>query len=376
MPQMLTREMAARTGQDPQRIAEQQALQAKFGPTQYGQQLQALQQLDPYGVAMRNQLGQTIGDILQRGYVNPQQAGIFGQLGQAVQRNLAQGGVDPTQAAAYRALGQGVMGQYNRGFTASPDLLNQMQQTINARQAATGNFMGNAADMAAAVYTGQRAQQLQQQRTQNLAGFLNIAPPELGALQSASTYSQLQSPQQQAIAQGAGFMSLPTPVQQIAGIQGVVPDRSYAYVNPNAGYQGQQFGLQNYANQAYAGQGAPNPWMGALGGAASGAASGAMFGSVFPGIGTAVGAIGGGLLGGLGGYFSDPSMKTDVKKVGNVPIYQYRYKPQFGIRGTFRSPMSTDVKKLDSGAVRKVFGRDFVTYPNKLGLNRVKVKED
>src|SRR5215472_9507727 len=202
MPQMLSREMAARTGQDPQRILEQQALQAKYGPTQYAQQLQALGQLDPYGTFMRNQLGQTIGNILQRGYVNPQQAGVFGQLGQAVQRNLAQGGVDPTQAAAYRALGQGVMGQYNRGFTASPDLLNQMQQTINARQAATGNFMGNAADMAAAVYTGQRAQQLQQQRTQNLAGFLNIAPPEAGALQAASTFSQLQSPQQQAIAQG------------------------------------------------------------------------------------------------------------------------------------------------------------------------------
>jgi hypothetical protein len=66
-------------------------------------------------------------------------------------------------------------------------------------------------------------------------------------------------------------------------------------------------------------------------------------------------------------------MKTDVRKVGSVPIYKYKYKPQFGIKGTFKGPMSTDIKKFAPQAVRKVFGKDFVTSPNSLGLNRQKV---
>jgi hypothetical protein len=322
-------------GEDQKRILAQQKVQELYGPQQYEQQLAALKQLDPTGYALRENLGGKISGFLDQGYVDPQ------------------------QAAAYQALGRGTLGEYNRGYDIGPSLGREIQQGIEARLASTGNWLGNAPTMASAVYRGQRAQQLYQQRLANLMGF-----------------TQLRSPEELAVAEAGAFASLPTPIQQIQGIQGVSPDRSWAYMNPNAGYQGQQFGLQNYPNQAYGQQGGPNPWMGALAGAAGGAASGAMLGSVYPGIGTAAGAIGGGLVGGIGGYFSDPSMKEGVKKIGNVPIYEYRYKPQYGIAGTFRGPMSTDVKKLDRGAVKRVFGRDFVMTPNKLGLNRVKIKED
>jgi len=149
-------------------------------------------------------------------------------------------------------------------------------------------------------------------------------------------------------------------------IQGVTPDRGFAYVTPNAGDMGQQFGLSNYQNQL-AGYNPTNPWAGALTGAASGAAGGSMFGPY--------GALIGAGLGGLTGYFSDPKAKTGVRKVGNVPIYSYKYRSQFGIPGKFVGPMSSDVKKFAPESVRKVFGKDFVTVPNKLGLNRVKVKE-
>lgn len=60
LPQLLEGEQKARTKYDPQRIEEQQGLQAKYGPTQYDQQLAALQQLDPQGVAIRKQLGETV----------------------------------------------------------------------------------------------------------------------------------------------------------------------------------------------------------------------------------------------------------------------------------------------------------------------------
>lgn len=326
LPRMLKAEQRYRRKIDPQRIEAQQALQGKYGPTQYAQQLAALRQLDPTGYGLREDLGARISSM------------------------LARGNVDPLQAQGYRALGTGTIGDYGRGAALSPSLRHEIANAIGARQAAGGNISGNAPAMAEAVYTGQRAQQLQQQRTQNLAGFLGI-----------------QTPEEKALAQAGGFLGLPGPVQQVGQIQGVSPDRSFAFANPNAGYMGQQFGLQNYPNQ-FAGMGGPNPWMGALTGAAGGAATGATFGPY--------GALAGGIIGGGLGYFSDPRMKTDVKKIGDVGIYEYKYKPRYGIPGTFRGPMSTDVKKLDSGAVTRVFGHDFVRSPNSLGLNRVKVKED
>lgn len=248
------------------------------------------------------------------------------------QQLAARAQLDPLGVAAREALGQGVLAQYGLGTQQDPAALRQEQQYIRAAQAARGNAFGSAPVAAEALYQGQRGQQLQQYRTAALGSFL------------------------------AGR----TPEQDIMQIQSVSPDRSSAYVNPQGGAQAAQFGLQNYPNQLA--QNTNNPWMNAFGGALGGATAGASFGPY--------GALGGAVLGGTLGYFSDPKMKTDVKKLGNVPIYEYKYKAKYGIPGTFRGPMSTDVKKLDSNAVTRVLGHDFVRSPNSLGLNRVKVKED
>jgi hypothetical protein len=118
-----------------------------------------------------------------------------------------------------------------------------------------------------------------------------------------------------------------TPEQQAALVQPVVANTSSQYVNPNAGYLGQQFGLQNYQNQLAYNQlynNQANPWASALGGAASGAAAGASFGPY--------GAVAGGLIGGVGGYFCDKRLKEKIKtiykdKLGAVKSFVYKADP-------------------------------------------------
>jgi hypothetical protein len=85
--------------------------------------------------------------------------------------------------------------------------------------------------MAEAVYTGQRLQNLQQQRFQNLAAAQGW-----------------QTPEAQAMVAGLGAQSARGPIQDIMGIQGVQVPSASRYVNPYAGLQGVQFGLQNYQN--------------------------------------------------------------------------------------------------------------------------------
>jgi hypothetical protein len=65
------------------------------------------------------------------------------------------------------------------------------------------------------------------------------------------------------------FLGQPSMAQLSGFIPPVSADRSSAYINPNAGFQGASYGLQNYQNllgasqlgQNYGG----NPWMSALG---------------------------------------------------------------------------------------------------------------
>ncbi len=310
-PKFAQAETNIRNSQDAGRIQEQQNLQRIFGPGQYAQQLQALQQLDPTGTALRTSLGGQISNMLGRGYINAQQAQAYGQIGQTA------------------------LGELGRGTSQSPEMIREDQQAIRAGQAARGNSLGNAPAMAEAIYQGQRGQQLQQQRLQNATSFYG-----------------LQSPQAQTLAQSGSFLSLPTPEQQVNQIQAVNPDRSSAYVNPNAGYQGQQYGLTNYQNQLAqysAGGGSANPWAGALAGGASGAVAGSSFGPY--------GALAGGVGGAALGYFSDPKTKTDVKKVGTVGLYNYRSKLD-GNRYT--GPMAPEIKSLVPSAVKKVGGLQFV----------------
>src|SRR4030095_2619008 len=233
---------------------------------------------------------------------------------QARQQLDALKALDPVGYGLRQQLGAATSGDLARGTTIDPITLRQIRNTLGARQAAGGNVYGNAAAMAQAVYQGARAQELYRNRIAQAGSVASMLPGYVGAIQ---------------------------------GIQGVNPDRQSWYINPNAGGNAAQFGLQNYPNQ-YQNAMQPNPWMNALG--TAGGLAGTLVGGYWGGpvgasLGGTAGSASGSYLGSLFG--SDPKMKTDIKKVANVPIYEYRYKAKYGIPGTFRGPMSTDVKKHD-----------------------------
>jgi hypothetical protein len=303
LPAMLNAEQGYRSSIDPQRIAAQQAIQKQYGPTQYGEQLSALGQLDPTGTNLRSKLGTAITGALSRGAVDPRQAALYQNLSKYVTSGLQRGGLDPTQEAVYKQLGQSVQGNLARGSQQTPDQLQQDTQSVRAGQAARGNILGDAPATAEALYAGQRGQQLLAQRQGAAQGFASLQAPGTTAYQAGAQLYGMPSPTAGAFNQAGTFLSSPTPEQQLLAIQGVQPDRSNAYVNPNAGYLGQQFGLQNYQNllaQQSASGGGSNPWASALTGAASGAIAGTQ---INPGYGTVIGAAAGGLYGGLGSAF-------------------------------------------------------------------------
>jgi len=215
-------ELKYRATVNPQELALQQGWQQQFGPTQYRQQLQALQQLDPSGYAARE------------------------------------------------AEGQATIGNLARGTTLDPTTLQQISNTIQARQAAGGNIYGNAPAMAQAVYQGQRAQQLYSQR-----------------LAQAGTFAS----------------TLPSYIATTQGIAGVNPNTSFEYINPQAGPGAAQFGLQNYQNQLGAYQlGQQNPWASALGTVGGGIIGGYWGGSPQSAYtGAQIGGAAGNYLGGLFG---------------------------------------------------------------------------
>jgi hypothetical protein len=266
LPKMLRQELRYRKQYDPQLIAQQQQTESQFGPTQRAQQLGALQQIDPLGVAARQQLGTAVTSDLASGYALP------------------------------------------------PALRTEIESNIRGAQAARGNIYGAGPASAEAALLGSVQNQLYQQRLGNVGTFL------------------------------AGQ----TPEQRISLISPVQAPSAARYVDPSAGYQGQQFGLQNYQNllaQYQLSGGGRNPWMGALGGAASGALAGSSFGPY--------GAVAGGLIGGVGGYFSDPATKKNIKPVGKIGIYEYRYKKKMGIPGKFRGPMADELAEVLPEAVAR-----------------------
>lgn len=127
---MLGAEQQFRTQYDPQRIEAQQALQQKYGPEQYKEQLSALQQLDPQGTAIRQQVGESVSQNLGTQYDLPP------------------------------ALQQAVASQYL------------------GRQVAGGNVLGNAAATGADIYAGNAANQYYQQNLANAQRFLQGPTPE------------------------------------------------------------------------------------------------------------------------------------------------------------------------------------------------------
>jgi hypothetical protein len=221
--------------------------------------------------------------------------------------------------------------------------------------------------MASAVYVGQRGQQLQQQRQAATGNFLQQATPLSQQQQSLGQFSQLMDPtrmRQQSLGQFYGMNAPEMQAYGLAGsyiqpsnsvtgainqIQGVTAPSAMQYVNPNAGYQGVQFGLQNFQNSlASQNQGSSNPWTGAL----QGAATGAQYGS----IGGGYGALGGGLVGAAAGAFgypqySDQSEKINVTRTGidtpdGIPVVEYTYQGK-----RWRGVIAQEVQKKRPDAV-------------------------
>src|SRR4051812_38675479 len=85
LPRMIDTEEEYRHTTDPQRLADQQALQDQYGPTMYRQQLDALNALDPEGRALRGGLAGVLGGQLQRGGdVNANSANVYNTLGSQI----------------------------------------------------------------------------------------------------------------------------------------------------------------------------------------------------------------------------------------------------------------------------------------------------
>jgi hypothetical protein len=287
LPKQLAAEYGYRQQYDPLLIEQQLGLQHKYDPALAQEQRDALQRRDPQWLAMHEDLGGKIKQALDRGYI------------------------DKTRQGAYQALGNQVTGDTLRGTTMDPATKHQTIQAILARS--PGLSYGEAQDMAAAVYTGQRGQQLLQQRQQATNQFLGQ-----------------QSESGQALAQAGSYLSSPSTISMENQIGQVQAPRSFGYVNPNAGYQGAQYGLQNFQNMLAAnnqGGASSNPWMNAL----QGASTGASYGSVGGGYGAAGGAVTGAVAGAFGyPQFSDERLKTNISRTGlstpdGIPIVDYDY---------------------------------------------------
>jgi hypothetical protein len=211
----------------------------------------------------------------------------------------AQNTLDPELNKTRSALGQSVQSELAAGSSLTPAEQQQTEQYVRKAQAARGNIYGGASQDAEAYALGDRGQQLLQQR-QQAAG---------------------------------NFISSPTAAQQMGFIPPVSPDRSAAYVDPNAGWQGVQAGQQQYANQ--------------VGAASAGAAGsgGGSWGTALSTIGSVVGLI---------GMFSDRRLKKDITKVGTGPhgadIYNFAYK---GGKERYQGVMAQDLQKRVPEAVGK-----------------------
>jgi hypothetical protein len=235
--------------------------------------------------------------------------------------------LDPQSAQIRGQLGSMISNDLSSGYSLPEGYATELRNAIRGAQSARGNILGSGAAADEAGFLGQAALQLYQQRLQNAGNFL----------------------------------ASPTPEQQLLAVQGVNPDRSYQYFNPQSGNNAAQFGLSNYQNllaqQAASGAG-QNPWSSALGGAASGALAGSSFGPY--------GAVAGGLIGGVGGYFSTERLKKDIRHIGTfdgIERVEFRYK---GGQTWYRGVIAEQAQKVRPDAVFSEHGLLKVDY-TKLG---------
>ncbi len=270
IPKQINTEVAARNQADPQFIAHQQALQNAYGPIQALQQRKAFEGLDPQGAYSRS-------------------TGLT-----AANANLAPSAFESRATNDLKS-----------GFSLPPDFATELENNIRGAQAASGNTTGNAAVSAEAIYKGKNALDLYQQRMQNALQAAQIHTGNIGA---QSNY----------------LANTPGPLQASTMIQPVASDRSPAFVNPNAGYQGVE-ALQNlYANQVGA-AGAAN--------AGGGSSTAGTIGSILQTVGPILASV----------AFSDRRLKTDIRRVGRTPggsnVYSFKYKSPETLYGVMADEM-------------------------------------
>jgi hypothetical protein len=231
------------------------------------------------------------------------------------QQRAALEALDPHYADTREALRTAVTNDLASGTNLTPEQQKQFETQFRGAQAARGNNLSGAVGLAETYGKAQLGQQMYQQRLQNVGNFL----------------------------------SGPTPEQQLLAVQAVQPDRSLAYANPSAGAAGVNFGAQNYQNLLAAQQlqQQHNPWASAATGAASGAVTGT---AISPGWGTVIG----GLVGGAAGYFSDSTLKENVRELGRtgsgIPLIVFQY---IGSKVKHVGAIAQDVLKVRPDAVTK-----------------------
>jgi len=275
LPKQLRAEAAARLATDSSRVQAQQTLQDQYGPKQYAQQNTALNTLAP-GFSSR-----------------------YAQAGALASKSAT------TPTAYEDRANKDLMA----GYHLPPELLQEVTNTIRGREAASGNISGPSSIAGEAAFTGSAMNAMYQQRMQNAATAEQMHQGRLGNL--------------------ASFLNGTNPAQQMAAVQPVQADRSFAYVNPNAGYLGLQTGQQQYANQ-----------LGAAGINSSGGGSGFPWGQALSTAGTVAAA------------FSDRRLKKNVKVIGETPmglkIYKYTMKHN---DARMIGGMADDIEKKVPGAV-------------------------
>lgn len=186
--------------------------------------------------------------------------------------------VDPESIKGRKQLYGNVSKDLALGTSLDPQFEAQIGQYIRGAQAARGNVLGAAPAGGEALYKGEAAQKMYQQRLGNMGDFLRGPTPE-------SHFAELA---------GLGGPSLQSSTVGQAGMN---------YLDHSAGDKGiaraeidQKNALDAWKNTAMPRAG-HNPWMGALAGAGAGASTGGQFGGAWGALG---GAIIGGVEGGVG----------------------------------------------------------------------------
>lgn len=270
-----------------------------------------------------------------------------------------------------QAGGSGNMGN-SRAGVAQGVMYGKTQDAIAKGSADVMNSARSQALGAATTTLGQNMQNKLNQYTQgmNTLGTLgtNLSGQYIQSQTAAAGLYDKQMQNQYTAAQQTQNMQN---AQQETKYQNALAQKNAAQDNLNnylntVGKVGGLGGTQTGGAGADAG---PSKAQAAIGGAMSGAAAGATIGSVVPGVGTAIGAVAGGVIGGASGYFSDATLKKDVKIKGKTKkgeaVYDWNWNEKGkskGMKGKASGVLAQNMMKDKPSAVGKKDGALMVDY--------------